>query len=1033
MAIGLILRLPAQPGIPELDGGLVVQLGASDTTLAAGLSLSGHYVIEVLDVDFAKVAAAREALRSNARYGLASAQLLTAKEHLPYSENLVNALIVVESAMPLAEVLRVLTPGGVVIGDQATLKREQLQAAGFEKIVTKEEIGRISARKPWPDNMDNWSHPRHAADGNAVSGDTAIGPPDRVRWVAAATSEVEGLVSAGGRNFYGGILARDSFNGLRLWHRDLGRRENETNASRFKLPRLSRDRARPIAADKYLFAVSGGAMVALDATTGELVREFPDVTNPREILNEGDTVVATYENGVAAFSVETGELMWDYPASGARNVVAGEQRVSLLQGRPKRGEISEAITLNLSTGDILWRSNGFSWLDRVTRSVMHEEQIAYETSSLTDSDAGNAIYILSAKDGAYVWEKAFPPGMNHRRQARAMFLDDSVWILHGGRINYEDEAARGREPIEISALDAKTGEIKVTHPAGMTHCFPPVATPEFMIAGVLDMTDLRTGDIVANRITKANCSSENGWVPANGLIYTTPKHCTCWPMLRGFVAMAGRSEGDPATHRDLDAIEFPLIKGGAPVPVGAEAAAPAASDWPTYRGDRWRSASTASPGPQALDILWTSRVVSDSEAATLKSAKDGPILHDWRENPFIKGSVSAPVVANGQVLVARTEAHEVVALDAASGRVNWRFTADGRVDTPPTIHRGLCLFGTHAGWVYALRSDTGKEVWRFRATPDEERIVAYGQVESAWPVAGTVMVMDDVAYFAAGRQPLADGGIFIFAIDPVSGKRHWVHRLDDMPQSSDTPSTDPFKGFYENSGLEFDPIDILHAEGDGLAMSRWILGRDGKTISVDKWNAFSHLEVGEDSKGGVWIPRGSWTYSARHQHRFRGEAPRRPLVAFRADHIVSSLNGSTDLFARDFDLDKGEKFDSKWITGWQAGKEARNNGKPYRTYRIAKNSEWTIDPFTSPEDKIKQAKQPAGTQAYNDIYALALSGDGRFFAIHEDGRLKVISMADGRVLEETKVPPPVWDGLAIAGGKLYLTTKGGELVCLGAK
>ncbi len=94
--------------------------------------------------------------------------------------------------------------------------------------------------------------------------------------------------------------------------------------------------------------------------------------------------------------------------------------------------------------------------------------------------------------------------------------------------------------------------------------------------------------------------------------------------------------------------------------------------------------------------------------ASSSTAKDGPILHDWREDPFIKGPVSAPVVANGQVLVARTEAHEVVALDAASGKVNWRFTANGRVDTPPTVYRGLCLFGTHAGWVYALRSDTGK-------------------------------------------------------------------------------------------------------------------------------------------------------------------------------------------------------------------------------------------------------------------------------------------------------------------------------------
>ena len=167
-----------------------------------------------------------------------------------------------------------------------------------------------------------------------------------------------------------------------------------------------------------------------------------------------------------------------------------------------------------------------------------------------------------------------------------------------------------------------------------------------------------------------------------------------------------------------------------------------------------------------------------------------------------------------------------------------------------------------------------------RAAPTDERIIAYGQVESPWPVPGAVLAMDEVAYFAAGRQPLADGGILVFAVDPLTGQRHWVHRIDSVPQ----------QGFYENSGLEFDPFDILHAEGDGLAMSRWILSRDGTKVSVDKWNAFAKLNTGG---GEVWIPRGSWNYGARHQHRFPGEAPRRPLVVFRDDNVYSSLNGST--------------------------------------------------------------------------------------------------------------------------------------------
>ena len=94
--------------------------------------------------------------------------------------------------------------------------------------------------------------------------------------------------------------------------------------------------------------------------------------------------------------------------------------------------------------------------------------------------------------------------------------------------------------------------------------FPPVATPKYMFSGVLDLTDLKTGSLMVNPITKANCSRENGWVPANGLIYTTPKHCTCWPILRGYVALAARARApDRDVGRPVDQIHFPLEKGPA--------------------------------------------------------------------------------------------------------------------------------------------------------------------------------------------------------------------------------------------------------------------------------------------------------------------------------------------------------------------------------------------------------------------------------------------------------------------------------------
>ena len=193
-------------------------------------------------------------------------------------------------------------------------------------------------------------------------------------------------------------------------------------------------------------------------------------------------------------------------------------------------------------------------------------------------------------------------------------------------------------------------------------------------------------------------------------------------------------------------------------------------------------------------------------------------------------------------------------------------------------------------------------------------------------------------------------------------------------------------------------------------MSRWILSLDGKDVDVDKWNAFAKLNTGA---GEVWIPRGTWTYGARHQDRFQGEAERRPLTVFRDDNVFGSLNGNTNVFRRQFNLDEGEEFNSRWITGWEAGKTARDGGKPYRSYRIAKNAEWVKDPFAKPDGPV--AEEPEyGVQLRNEIHAMALAGDNKLYVVHRDGRLKVVSTETGYVIQETQVPPPAWDGLAIA-------------------
>ena len=117
---------------------------------------------------------------------------------------------------------------------------------------------------------------------------------------------------------------------------------------------------------------------------------------------------------------------------------------------------------------------------------------------------------------------------------------------------------------------------------------------------------------------------------------------------------------------------------------------------------------------------------------------------NWKVN--LKGKLSNLVAADGKLFLASIDEHTVYALEAESGKILWNYTAGGRVDSPPTIYHGCVLFGSSDGWVYCLDVSNGELVWRFRAAPLNQRHVAYGQVESAWPVHGSVLVQDGIVY-----------------------------------------------------------------------------------------------------------------------------------------------------------------------------------------------------------------------------------------------------------------------------------------------
>ncbi|UCE47933.1 MAG: class I SAM-dependent methyltransferase, partial [Phycisphaerales bacterium] len=228
LASGMVLTAATRAGeYPEqarrildatgVGGGLISHIGCRDGKLTAAFRVSDKYLVHGLDHDPNRVAEARGHVEAGGFYGTVAIDSFD-NRHLPYVDNSVN-LIVAEKPtdVPAREINRVLRPGGV-----SYLKRNKRW---------------MRQVKPWPTDLDQWSHCLHGPDNNAVANDAHVGPPRSLQWAGPPAqarqhenlASVSAVVSSGGRVFSiqdesstasllfpakWFLVARDAFNGV---------------------------------------------------------------------------------------------------------------------------------------------------------------------------------------------------------------------------------------------------------------------------------------------------------------------------------------------------------------------------------------------------------------------------------------------------------------------------------------------------------------------------------------------------------------------------------------------------------------------------------------------------------------------------------------------------------------------------------------------------------------------------------------------------------------------------------------------------
>ncbi|MCY2989579.1 MAG: PQQ-binding-like beta-propeller repeat protein, partial [Planctomycetota bacterium] len=318
-------------------------------------------------------------------------------------------------------------------------------------------------------------------------------------------------------------------------------------------------------------------------------------------------------------------------------------------------------------------------------------------------------------------------------------------------------------------------------------CYRDKASERFIFTGKsgIEVLSLDTGWLSNNSWIRGTC--QYGIIPANGLLYAPPNACACFLTVKAEGFFAAAPQRDKTSHMPFP--ERPVVEKGPAYdrvrPSSSTAAiesgigfqpvkprrkddrleAYPTQDWPMYRHDPSRSGTGSSAIPDAVKQVWSAS---------------------------LGGRLTQPVIADGMVFVASTDAHTLHALAAEDGRELWRFTVGGRIDSSPTLWNQTVIFGSADGWIYCIDAADGALVWRFRAAPAERLVSVYGQLESIWPVHGAVLIQNDTLYATAGRSSYLDGGIVLYRLNPTTGQelsKTTLYHLD--PDTGDQLVSEP--------------------------------------------------------------------------------------------------------------------------------------------------------------------------------------------------------------------------------------------------
>lgn len=748
---------------------------------------------------------------------------------LPFADNSVD-IVVAPGEMKdysMAEVVRALRPEGVAFLRRIGNTRPRGRDVVATHWKTSDGVEWQVLRKPPMKGADDWSHWEKAPDNNPVSNDTVIKAPYMTQFMADPL--YIGIPSittaAGGRTFLAighiahherewasllRIIARNGYNGQVLWER--------------KLPEgYLVHRSAFIATKDVFYMLNGDHCLMLDAKTGaeKGALKIPDEKghwkwmamhdgklyallgkpDPKTELMKGersfggwswkdlsrgyypDRVPFGFGDKLVCFDLKKNAVSWSHEETDgvqidSRGIAIHGNRVFLYcpdhylksiaadTGSPRwTNDDEDVLDLIEAKGKGLISTPGFR-----TACLM----VASPDALVIQGQTRMNVIGVSTADGRLLWKKK-----KITNNPNAIYIDDKFILGVGKRGSHVVvDPVTGNEEENLNFLKRACTRL--------TGC-----SDSLFVRGEGTLRyDREKKKVLVDGAARPACN--DGAMPANGMLYLGPWQCDCNLSIIGNLART--SAGDFRFDRSAKGVDRTDLSDRS---AQVKAFAVDEKDWPTYRGDNNRSASS----PVRLA---------------------GPIRPKWRFKS--SGAVPTAPVAAGNLIFTADHDGRVRAIAADSGQLKWEHLTPAPIKYPPTIWDGRAFVGSADGHVYALEAATGRLLWRFRAAPVERHIMVYGRLSSTWPVNSGVLVKDGIAYFAAGI--IDHDGTYVYAVDAAAGKLIWENN------SSGHLNAELRKGVSVQGNLTIHGNHLVLAGGNQVSPARFDL-LTGELVAPD--------------------------------------------------------------------------------------------------------------------------------------------------------------------------------------------------------